>query len=348
MKLILSFFKISKIILYFLLIYIIIFISIYIISAFALKKSTVLNIPIFRDFQINFYDRIGNRVIWQTQKECVQYDEDLIYVPRINFECKFNEVEFKTNLNFDEYGRKTKFKENFIKKQANLRNIQIEGKDDGIVVLGDSFAMGYGVNDEEVFSALLEKKINRPVYNLAVSSYATEREILRLKKSKLIDKVDTILIFYADNDIGENRASNANQKKENNKLIFDKIINDKTSSLIKIRKIVRYSLQIPIHELTNKTSYFDWNDHEKELINVIRKYPFIHKKKIFIIVFPGSLERRSYYKNYEPKEYPEFNYLKFLYIQNKHEDYFLIDGHPNQKGHEKVSEILYNKIKTSR
>ena len=45
----------------------------------------------------------------------------------------------------------------------------------GIAILGDSHAMGWGVNDEETFAALLENKINKKVYNLAVSGYATKR-----------------------------------------------------------------------------------------------------------------------------------------------------------------------------
>ena len=44
--------------------------------------------------------------------------------------------------------------------------------------------MGWGVNDDETFSALLEKNLNRNVYNLSVSSYGTRRELIRLEKSK--------------------------------------------------------------------------------------------------------------------------------------------------------------------
>ena len=42
--------------------------------------------------------------------------------------------------------------------------------------------MGWGVNDDETFSALLEKNLNRNVYNLSVSSYGTKRELIRLEK----------------------------------------------------------------------------------------------------------------------------------------------------------------------
>ena len=37
--------------------------------------------------------------------------------------------------------------------------------------------MGWGVNDDETFSHYLEKKLNKKVYNLAVSSYGTVREL---------------------------------------------------------------------------------------------------------------------------------------------------------------------------
>ena len=55
---------------------------------------------------------------------------------------------------------------------------------------------------------VLEKKINRRVYNLAVSGYATERELIRLEKSNLLSKIDTIIIQYCNNDYHENLASN--------------------------------------------------------------------------------------------------------------------------------------------
>ncbi|MFP5462523.1 MAG: CidA/LrgA family protein, partial [Gammaproteobacteria bacterium] len=45
----------------------------------------------------------------------------------------------------------------------------------GIVVIGDSHAMGWGANDEETFAAQLQALSGRPVYNLGVASYGTAR-----------------------------------------------------------------------------------------------------------------------------------------------------------------------------
>ena len=53
---------------------------------------------------------------------------------------------------------------------------------------------------------------NKPVYNLAVSGYGTPRELIRLEKSNLIDKVDTIIIQYCYNDYGENKDFRINEE----------------------------------------------------------------------------------------------------------------------------------------
>ena len=70
-------------------------------------------------------------------------------------------------------------------------------------MLGDSHAMDLGVNDADTFANVLQKTTGRPVYNLAVSSYGTYREVKRLLQSGLIKDVDTIIIQYCNNDRNE-------------------------------------------------------------------------------------------------------------------------------------------------
>ena len=41
--------------------------------------------------------------IWQSKKECVQYDDKLLYKPSSG--CRFSNKEFSTSLNFSEAGR---------------------------------------------------------------------------------------------------------------------------------------------------------------------------------------------------------------------------------------------------
>ena len=78
--------------------------SLYIFSAILLMNNKISNVKIVKNYQINFYNQLGYRKIWQTQKECVEFDKDLIFKPNIG-KCFFNNPEFFTELNFDSGGR---------------------------------------------------------------------------------------------------------------------------------------------------------------------------------------------------------------------------------------------------
>ena len=119
--------------------------------------------------------------IWQNKTECISYDEKLIYVPKIG-SCRHKNAEFDTILNFEKNGR---FMPEIINNNENP-----------IIVIGDSHAMGWGVNDDETFSYILQNILKRQVYNLAVSSYGTVREIIRLNKTNLLSNSNILIIQY--------------------------------------------------------------------------------------------------------------------------------------------------------
>lgn len=60
--------------------------------------------------------------------------------------------------------------------------------------LSEIYMPCWGVSDEETFSARLEELSGRRVYNLAVASYGTYRELQRLERSGLVDDVDSVII----------------------------------------------------------------------------------------------------------------------------------------------------------
>ena len=85
-----------------------------------------------------------------------------------------------------------------------------------------------GVNDHDTFYYHIEKKLNKKIYNLAVSSYGTVREIKRLKLSPFYKNSKTIIIQYHPNDLGENKELNIN--KIYSKDEFDKIFDQANSN----------------------------------------------------------------------------------------------------------------------
>jgi hypothetical protein len=89
-----------------------------------------------------------------------------------------------------------------------------------ILILGDSFAFGYGVEDNEVVSAVLENMLNGTrandtppgatpyeVINLAVSGFGQAEELVTYEHRGRAFKAGTVVLFYFDNDIGNNAVS---------------------------------------------------------------------------------------------------------------------------------------------
>jgi len=303
--------------------YFFISISIFTLSSFILLKGKLLDFKIITEYQRSFYHQLGFRKIWQNQSDCVEYDNDLIFKPR-HGSCRFNNTEFKTELNFSDKGR------------VHNTNIKLNNKEiKGIAVLGDSHAMGWGVNDDETFSYILEKKIKRPVYNLAVSGYATNREIMRLQKSNLIDKIDTVIIQYCNNDYQENIYFSENQSR-NNYSKFEKMHSNNFSFFKRLRKGVRYAVTVPLKYSEKK---LDWKKEEDSFLKILNNYNFLKTKKIIVIYSNGH---EIYYDNFRLNNNTDIKNIYFIDVDYEKKDFFLIDGHLNKQGHIKVADRLYN------
>jgi lysophospholipase L1-like esterase len=73
-----------------------------------------------------------------------------------------------------------------------------------ILVLGDSFAWGYGVEESERFSQLLEKSLDVEVINAGVSGYSTDQELLWYRSEGIKYETDLVILVLAGNDVGDN------------------------------------------------------------------------------------------------------------------------------------------------
>ena len=63
--------------------YVLIFFLVYIISGFLLIKNVTTKNKLITEYQRNFYLHGGLRNIWQSREECVEFDEDLVFIPKI-------------------------------------------------------------------------------------------------------------------------------------------------------------------------------------------------------------------------------------------------------------------------
>jgi lysophospholipase L1-like esterase len=129
----------------------------------------------------------GRRSVFLTS--CGRYDARLTYMLRPG-RCRFAGVEYDTQVNVNSFG---------------LRDDEESLARPEIIVLGDSNAMGHGVEDQEAFPQVLERMLGRKVLNAGIRSYGTARELMLLR---LLDTsaARVIVIQYCNNDLEENEA----------------------------------------------------------------------------------------------------------------------------------------------
>jgi hypothetical protein len=70
-----------------------------------------------------------------------------------------------------------------------------------ILALGDSFTFGVGIEQEERFTAIAEKKLGRPILNAAVPGWGIEHELIYFAEFGLQLKPKTLLLFLNQGDL---------------------------------------------------------------------------------------------------------------------------------------------------
>jgi hypothetical protein len=124
----------------------------------------------------------------QFRRECSEPDAVLLYRLRPGA-CRFDSDEFDTAVRVS---------------ARHLREDRETVAPD-FVALGDSVALGWGVEREQAFPALLAAQAGGRETVVAHSSYGTVRELLLLRRLALRD-FGAVVVQYSANDLRENRA----------------------------------------------------------------------------------------------------------------------------------------------
>ncbi len=127
------------------------------------------------------------RSIIQYLPECARYDAVLGYMLRSG-SCRFVNREFDVRVDVN---------------RAGLRDTDSALDAPQVIVLGDSHAMGWGVDGDAAFPQQLGGICGTKVLNAGISSFGTAREVA------LLGQLDTtalewLIVQYSDNDTREN------------------------------------------------------------------------------------------------------------------------------------------------
>jgi hypothetical protein len=304
-------------------------------------------LPLFR----GYYD-IFERDIIQFNPDCSRYDSGLFYTLIPGQKFAFNNMEFRTDYRTNSKG---------------LRDDELSLKKPEIIVLGDSYAMGWGVQQDETFAQQLEKITGKNVLNAAMSSYGTARE---LKSFYTLDtsRLQYLIIQYCRNDVEENKQF----FKDKNKLlisaagVYDKAVRFEYWSKHyfpgkHFSTLGKWYIKIKLSEFWKKTfphsSTFSTDSTEMKLQEGAQSFIDIlynsslnfDKLKVFVIDMNNleSMNDKFVEKadsiRYQVKYKGRFkSNLVFIRISSmlKKEDYYILDPHLRPSGHKKIAALI--------
>ena len=251
-----------------------------------------------------------------------------------------------------------------------------------ILVLGNSFAWGYGVEESERFSQLLEEDLGVEVINAGISGYSTDQELLWYKNEGIKYETDLVILVMSGNDVGDNEqqlVSTIYYKPkfviEDSQLILTNYPVPKTSpqgkfvySLSKRSALAFFLVQryFDLLSLYGKTK--DNSDQvtppvssvnaEREpfkltiaLVDEIRKLAESREAKFMIVATDrwwNSSSEETYQEFVNIMQSEEFLVLDVEFMPGFDPEEMLIpdDGHWNRDGHEFVAEKIKALIET--
>ena len=112
----------------------------------------------------------------------------------------------------------------------------------------------------------MTRKRLRPICSncLGVASYGTARELIRLEKSGLLEKIDTIILQYCNNDYHENLLFDSASREELHEIVFG----EHPAAELRQRDILKYvaggywlNLKAPLKSLADRLRRKNFSRH---------------------------------------------------------------------------------------
>lgn len=291
-------------------------------------------LPVFKDYYYHF-----DRRMIQVMPETACYNPNLFYTLKPG-KFEFSNREFSNQYKINSAGIRDEEKNLLYPK---------------ILFIGDSFTMGWGVEQNESFPKLVETTTGKKSLNTGVSSYGTAREVL-ISKPYISDSLEVVVVQYCNNDYEENKQFIANdyQLKISSKERYEEEINHQRqitgyyflkhlkgfSYFIKHRLKMKITGQKP---LKNNLE----TDAGEVFIETLLQLPV--SEKVHFIVFSLDVNKTKPFFYNQLSELIVRSNLSNWHLLNfsdklhsKH--IYKLDGHINAAGHRVVADELSKKI----
>lgn len=283
-----------------------------------------------------YYQSSDRQIIQVTN--CAQYDSGLFYLLKPGT-CSFVNREFNVANSIN---------------SAGVRDDEASLTEPSIVVLGDSYSMGWGVEQSKAFPQLLEKLTGKKVLNAGVSSYGTARA------TKLYSRLNPhtarhIIFQYHTNDFEENDSfikHNFNLPIRSQRA-YDSLRHNimERQRYFPFKHLYGMSKSFATQMIRSEPPPIAESRAAAKFLNVL-EHAGLKKEGIQIIVFKVD----DYDKLTDDfvnaidsliKEDAGWN-LKTVKLSKvlTESDYFILDDHINARGHAKIAAKLYESLDT--
>jgi hypothetical protein len=286
----------------------------------------------------------GDRQIIQFSPTCAKFDEVLGYTLKPG-QCVYSGREFSNRYFVNSLG---------------LRDDEPSLDHPRIIVAGDSFAMGWGVDQEETFAQRIEQQTGLPVLNASMASYGTAREMMMLRRVPT-DRLQYLIIQYCENDYDENLSFFLNRnvlptmKEEEYRryaamdnqpktYFFGKYllmeIGNRMDEIMRPRPAEKKPLDkddidLFINAITQ--SELDLENVQMIVFTTNGRNPDDNK------VFPAELKKRIARGDY-PRYIRQMIVLDLSDIL-KDDHFYVLDDHLNRTGHQVIADVLLKNIR---
>jgi hypothetical protein len=308
---------------------------------------------------------VNYRDVIQFNRHFASYSPDLGYVLRPGSEGVHSSLEYSNAFKINSFG---------------VRDDENSLDNPRLVFLGDSFTMGWGVDENQTYADLTGRKLGVNTLNAGISSYGTYREMLIFSKIKR-DSVDLVVLQYCDNDREENEARNEpnNQgqlltpKTFENTAVFNRINEGYypmryTYFFVREKDLLKRIWTSPVQvvsEIGGAVSAWlagrqlavitppdvktpaETKVHTEYFFKSLAKIRKFYKGNIVVMHLDGRYTRPEMIRAFEAEaKRTGDEHLFFLHTDEllKAQDYYPVDGHIRASGHSKISNALVKMI----
>lgn len=312
------------------------------------------HIPFFLKWSFTYYYDYYNCPLPQYEEAAATYNPQLFYTLKPGARFRYFNKEFDNAYEINSKG---------------VRDDEQSLQSPEIICLGDSYTMGWGVEQQETFAQQLQQLSGRKTLNAGVSSYGTAREMIQLRQLDT-SALKYLIIQYCSNDISENQTYIANHYTlpVSDRTFYDSITFQQRVlkkyfpgkySLLISQAFVKKKINgiIPVFPLVfeRENPFTEEEQHAEAFIKVLYNSPQINFSKVKVIVTVldsynhlnnSFLERvRKLAAQFPYKDHFAGN-LQVLDMAGTllKDDFYELDLHIRASGHKKVASKLWRLI----